>query len=98
MASSDSSKPTSKATRPTQQSQYDAPLSANFSSTASSATVDYDHEIYLQLVSGSDSGSGGSSTSSAAVAAGTATDTGKKKNKAPKTANQVYREVCIIPS
>lgn len=85
MASSASkSKSKSKAT------YYDAPLSANVSSV-----VDYDHEAYLQLVSGSGPGLGNAGGSRAAAAAGTGASvgTGSGKKSALKTANQVCREV-----
>lgn len=109
MASSNSSKIASKApkakSKPKQsqsqsQSQYEAPVSANFSSsTASSAVVDYDHETYLQLVSGSSPGPPATpigTASAASAAAATGMNPGKKNKIIPKTANQVYREVCII--
>lgn len=85
---SDRSKPASKATKATvkSSSQYDAPLSANFSSSLS--VVDYDHEAYLQLVSGSGQGLGNAGSSGAGAG-------GLGKKTAPKTANQVCREVDI---
>ena len=82
---SERSKPASKATPKaavkSSSRQYDAPLSANVSSV-----VDYDHEAYLQLVSGSGHGLGNVGSSSAGT-------TGLGKKGAPKTANQVCREV-----
>lgn len=65
-----------------QNNQTDPP-SANFAKSSSSSTIGYDHEIYLQLISGSGSGTG------------SGTGTGGKTSSALKTPNQVYREVCI---
>lgn len=72
---------------PRRNNQTETP-SANFaksSCSSSSSTIGYDHETYLQLISGSDTGSG----------AGPSTGGKKTSSPALKTPNQVYREVCI---